>query len=218
MLGRAVRTIRPESEADMSFLPRNGGGNGIVWPSHGAYIGPMTAVFQSSLPYDPVPKKLPGIAPMAMADWLMVDDAFAGQMAERDRLLAERRQDVLALDPAARDAAAELLDLVLSLAYPGFGAEVTRPDGVRIAIDRTDPMGTLGRLVQDWAAYLATGLSLEERETLRQHERTGRPLGDEAFVERLERIVNRPLKKRKPGPTKGRGTGKSGNSGSKSKR
>jgi putative transposase len=34
----------------------------------------------------------------------------------------------------------------------------------------------------------------------RKHERTGRPPGDKAFIERLERLLDRRLKPRKPGP------------------
>jgi putative transposase len=35
---------------------------------------------------------------------------------------------------------------------------------------------------------------------MRRHERTGRPLGAESFVKRLEKKLRRPLAKRKPGP------------------
>ncbi|MGV6847616.1 MAG: heme-dependent oxidative N-demethylase family protein [Marinibacterium sp.] len=110
----------------------------------------MTAICQTRLPYDPRPGAgLPGVRPMDMADWLVRDEAFAAQMAERDRLLRERRADVLAMDHAARLAAEELLDLVLDQAYRGSGPAVQRPDGVSVDIDRGDPMGTLGRLVQE---------------------------------------------------------------------
>jgi hypothetical protein len=33
-----------------------------------------------------------------------------------------------------------------------------------------------------------------------QHERTGRPLGTDRFIEKTERLLNRELKKKKPGP------------------
>ena len=54
--------------------------------------------------------------------------------------------------------------------------------------------------VGDWRAFLDGGLGEEALEALRRHERTGRPLGSTAFVERLERMLGRSLKKRKPGP------------------
>jgi len=35
---------------------------------------------------------------------------------------------------------------------------------------------------------------------MERHERTGRPLGNERFVELAERLLGRDLKKKKPGP------------------
>lgn len=110
----------------------------------------MSAILQTRIPYDvTVRPRLPGIKPLAVEDWLIRDEAFAGQMAYRDRLLDGRRDAVLAMEAGARPAAEELLQMVLELAYPGAGSMVERPDGVRVAIDRADPMGTLGRLVQE---------------------------------------------------------------------
>ena len=43
-------------------------------------------------------------------------------------------------------------------------------------------------------------LGEEALQAQRRHERTGRPLGSTAFVERLEGVLGRPLKKRKSGP------------------
>jgi dimethylamine monooxygenase subunit A len=110
----------------------------------------MEEILQDRVPYDvEVQPGLPGIRPLAMQDWLIRDEALAGQMALRDRLLRESRAAVVALEPSAAAAARELLDLVLGLAYPDSAAEVDRPDGVRVTIDRDDPLGTLGRLVQE---------------------------------------------------------------------
>jgi len=116
----------------------------------------MTEILQQRLPYDVEAKRpLPGIAPLDMAEWLLVDEAFSAQMAERARLLSERRDDVLAVTDGAGPAMAELLQYVLDwLAENGAGyvisaKEVRRPDGVNVPIDRADPMGTLGHLVQE---------------------------------------------------------------------
>jgi hypothetical protein len=110
----------------------------------------MTQTLQKKLPYDPLdPRPLPGVQPLALNDWLLVDEAFAGQMAERTRLLKDHRSVVLALDETARPAAEELLELVLQQAYAGAQGRVVRPDGVAVEIDRTDPLGTLGHLVQE---------------------------------------------------------------------
>ena len=97
----------------------------------------MADILQRRLPYDPMaPRPLPGIQPLALEDWLIADEAFAGQMAERARLLAERREAVLALAEGARGAALELLDLVLSLAYPGAGEMALRPDGIAVPSEK----------------------------------------------------------------------------------
>jgi dimethylamine monooxygenase subunit A len=114
----------------------------------------MHPILQTSLGYDPSRHRpLPGIAPLDPQDWIIVDDAHAAQMAERARLLTERPEAVLALDPPAMPAALELLETVLSeLAARGDHAvasdRVTRPDGVTVPLRRDDPMATLGHLVQ----------------------------------------------------------------------
>ncbi|MDU8913617.1 DUF3445 domain-containing protein [Aestuariicoccus sp. MJ-SS9] len=110
-------------------------------------------ILQEHIPDDMTqPRGLPGIAPFDMADWLRVDEAYGVQMAERARLLRERREAVLACDPSAVPAVEELFETVLAHLPAGFvrdGEGVTRPDGVRVALDRDDPLGTLGHLVQE---------------------------------------------------------------------
>lgn len=54
--------------------------------------------------------------------------------------------------------------------------------------------------VGDWERYLALDVQEAELLRLRKHTSTGRPLGSEAFVERLEELLGRFLRKRKPGP------------------
>ncbi|MEI4234117.1 heme-dependent oxidative N-demethylase family protein [Roseovarius sp. D22-M7] len=116
----------------------------------------MSAILQRCLPYDvDAMRPLPGIAPLDPATWLHVDDAFGAQMAERARLLAEARADVMAVSDGAQAAMDELLQYVLDwLGAHGDGYEigtdsVLRPDGARVPLDRADPMGTLGHLVQE---------------------------------------------------------------------
>ncbi len=115
----------------------------------------MTTILQTSLPYDPDPRALPGVGPLDMADWLMVDDAFAAQMAERGRLLRTRRAEVLAMTPEGQAPAEELLQYVLDwLAQSDCGyvigaKEAQRPDGQVIPLRRDDPLGTLCDLVQE---------------------------------------------------------------------
>jgi len=51
-----------------------------------------------------------------------------------------------------------------------------------------------------WQRFLALGVKEAETGLIRRHERTGRPLGGDAFVSRLERQLGRTLKPQKPGP------------------
>lgn len=115
------------------------------------YSGAM--ILQTRLPYDPdTARPLPNIGPIAMSEWLLADEAYGAQMAERARLLAERREDVVQLDPGARPAADELLEVVLENLPAGVsrcGETVHRPDGETVTLDRDDPLGTLSRLVQE---------------------------------------------------------------------
>jgi putative transposase len=46
----------------------------------------------------------------------------------------------------------------------------------------------------DWAAFLASGLDDPRLDAVRRHERTGRPLGSEAFVADLEQRLGRRLR------------------------
>ncbi len=56
----------------------------------------------------------------------------------------------------------------------------------------------------DWRTFLSVGLSQDPVDEIRRHERTGRPLGDAGFLERLEATVGRRLRRRKPGPAPGK--------------
>lgn len=115
-------------------------------------------ILQDRLPLapwmDPRIWRLPGILPVEGDDWLRLDEAFAGQMAERDARIAADLPRVHALLPEAEAAAQELLDRVLAkigqaAGYRHRGAVVLRPDGVAVALDRSQPLVTAGRLVQE---------------------------------------------------------------------
>ncbi|GGD98716.1 Protein of unknown function [Gemmobacter megaterium] len=126
----------------------------------------MAPILQRRLPQmpwmQPATARLPGIQPVAPGDWLRVDEAFAGQMAERDRLIRTCPETVHALMAPAQEAASELLELVLPQ-LPALGhhmghGSVTRPDGVTVPLDRAAPLLTLGRLVQeDFCIHLPQG-------------------------------------------------------------
>lgn len=75
----------------------------------------MTPILQTRLPYAEADRRpLPGIQPLDPGEWLIADDAFAGQMAERARLLAGMRDKVVALTPEGAEAASELMESVLA--------------------------------------------------------------------------------------------------------
>lgn len=82
----------------------------------------MTPILQASLPFapwmDPRTWRLPGILPVEGEDWLRIDDAYAAQMAERDRLIAETPELVEGMLESARPAAEELYDVVLDWLAP----------------------------------------------------------------------------------------------------
>ncbi len=72
--------------------------------------------------------------------------------------------------------------------------------------DRLVEVAPLLRMIPgDWAAFLGSAVDEERSERLRLHERTGRPLGTDPFIDRLEAECGRLLRPRKRGPkTRGR--------------
>lgn len=117
----------------------------------------MTPILHDALPHapwaDPVGRKLPGTRAAGPDDWLQTDEAYAGQMALRDRLIGAERHRVIACLPEAAEAAAELLEAALErlARLPGHrisDGHLNRPDGVAVTLDRADPMATLGRIAQ----------------------------------------------------------------------
>jgi len=55
-------------------------------------------------------------------------------------------------------------------------------------------------MIGDWDAFLQSAMPEDELKGIRRHTRTGRPLGDETFLARLEEIVGRVLKLQNRGP------------------
>jgi putative transposase len=66
--------------------------------------------------------------------------------------------------------------------------------------DRLVKVSPLLELVDDWGRFIAGQIADRDVSLLRKHERTGRPLGGEGFIDRLERALSRSLRKQKPGP------------------
>ena len=66
--------------------------------------------------------------------------------------------------------------------------------------DKLVSVGPLLEMAGKWTAFLRPWPTEEETQALRQHERTGRPLGSEGFVERIEGLLDRLLRPMKRGP------------------
>lgn len=52
----------------------------------------------------------------------------------------------------------------------------------------------------DWARLLESGMTEDDIESFRKHEKTGRPMGGTGFLGRLEELTTRKLLPQKPGP------------------
>jgi len=58
----------------------------------------------------------------------------------------------------------------------------------------------LNSLIDDWSTFLQSDADKNDADALIMHERTGRPLGDKSFIEKIEVTLGRSLRKKKPGP------------------
>jgi len=66
-------------------------------------------------------------------------------------------------------------------------------------VDGLTKLEPLQQLVHDWTAFWGTGTD-DQLTSIRLHTRTGRPLGSDTFVEKVERTVGRVIRREKPGP------------------
>jgi len=66
--------------------------------------------------------------------------------------------------------------------------------------DRLVKAAPLLAMVDDWKAFLKSAIREEELQDLREHGRTGRPLGSSMFLDCLEGLVGRVLRPQRPGP------------------
>jgi putative transposase len=65
--------------------------------------------------------------------------------------------------------------------------------------DKLAKVEPLLSMVGNWRNFLSLA-SEDEMATFRRHERSGRPLGDETFVDHIELLLARTLRPQKPGP------------------
>ena len=112
---------------------------------------------------------------------------FASFVMDESYLLAAARY--IELNPVARDWSPT----------PGIGNGAARAH----LAGKDDPLvkvAPLLAMIGDWHAFLESAMPEEELRDIRRHTRTGRPLGDEIFLDRLEGMVGRLLKPQKRGP------------------
>jgi putative transposase len=55
-------------------------------------------------------------------------------------------------------------------------------------------------IIQDWDRLLASRTPNREQDRIKKHSNTGRPLGDDRFLETVEKLTGREIRPRKPGP------------------
>jgi len=81
-----------------------------------------------------------------------------------------------------------------------------RWSGAKAHIKRKDDglvkVAPLLALAKHWRRLLSSAATEEQIKAFREHERTGRALGDDAFQKRLEKKLGRVLRRQKPGPKK----------------
>ncbi len=79
--------------------------------------------------------------------------------------------------------------------WSSVGAHAKRKDDI---LAQTKPL--LAMIKSPWKKFLSVDAQESEMTLFRKHERSGRPIGNNDFIERLERLLDRPLKPKKPGP------------------
>jgi len=135
-----------------------------------------------------------GLLPLDPAEWILLDEGFATEMAEKERLLTRRHGDVFAALPEGLDGGREVLARLcdyLPRRYPDLylreGAGLRRSDGV--LFDPGSPLHPLdlaGRLVQEdlclmrlaGESWILAAASLCFPTRWRLADKIGRPLAD----------------------------------------
>lgn len=176
-------------------------------------MGQGAPILQSHLPFtpwgDPALSRLPGMTPVS-GNWIVVDDVYAAQMAEKSRLLAAERDTVIQTTQGSELAQAELLETVIATLPSEFerdGQTIRCPDGREVSPNGA-PFDVLGALLQEDLILLqrasdehvltAALLCFPASWTLK--EKIGRPLGrihapvpeyDMGLAERVQNLFDR---------------------------
>ena len=111
-------------------------------------------ILQKSIPYEwQKVTKLPGVMPLNPHEWIIFDDAYIDQMAEREVLL-KNNNDVIVKDKNSEEAARELLYATLHFLCNADGFEVSEKQVITrdkriVKINYNKPLLTCGLLVQN---------------------------------------------------------------------
>ena len=71
------------------------------------------SVLQRRAPYPALTQRaLPSLQVLDLQDWLLFDESEAAQLALREELLAEKRDEVLATEPGSKEAQAEAVEMI----------------------------------------------------------------------------------------------------------
>jgi putative transposase len=85
----------------------------------------------------------------------------------------------------------------------------TRPEGWRWSSihahlgeveDRLVDSHVLKKILPDWSSYVRASQSEAFNESIRRQTRSGRPMGDDDFIDMVEVVTGRPVRKKPPGP------------------
>ena len=113
---------------------------------------------------------------------------FASFVMDESYLLAAARY--IELNPVR----AGLVTAPSDYRWSSARAHIKRKDDVLV---RVSPLLALAK---NWRVLLTSAATEEQIKAFREHERTGRALGDDKFQKRLEKKLGRVLRRQKPGP------------------
>ena len=142
-------------------------------------------------PYDGSSKLFQiGLKPLEAADWIDVDERLAADLAEKERLAAERWDEVFAAEPGTEAAQAELLAMLVAHLPERFPDVYRRHGstmivaGRRVDLAAAPALWTAARLVQEDLVLMRRGAdgwrlaaaSLSFPSSWRLREKIGRPI------------------------------------------
>jgi hypothetical protein len=130
----------------------------VDWPRHTAL--PRHTPWDGSQPLFRI-----GLAPLDLGDWIQPDEKLAAYLAEKQRLLEQRRGDVFAAEADTLEAQLEvwrLLSAHLAQTHPDIwqlegNAMRNAPLGRSVALDTGAPLVSASRLVQEDLVLMRKG-------------------------------------------------------------